>query len=447
MASHFEIFESDQENRGLGVRRGKTEASDLRNKTRPVLGEINQNVNGQRRQPRRGAKQGTGFQIYCDENSSATQKAFGGSSSGSSDLPDSVSSRLTSRDRLASSHDDKENALPGLQTSKVFKIHEDVRQTQTRSVQLHPSLSRPPTEEDEEAMNESVISVSSDNDSPMALDTSAAAQWRVPPIEDNQTVDIFSVPEYSQDILMYLKESETKHMPKWNYMSKQPDITFSMRTILVDWLVEVAEEYKLQAETLYLAVSYIDRFLSYMSVQRAKLQLVGAACMFIASKYEEIYPPDVGEFVYITDDTYTKKQVLRMEHLVLKVLGFDLSVPTTYLFVNKFCQMFRLEEQTLHLSMYLNELSLLDGETFMRYTPSVLAASSVALACHTLGLEAWSDEMAEISGYQLDDIKECLVALHGAFVAAETHPQQAIRDKYKSSKFHSVADLSPPNIM
>lgn len=46
-----------------------------------------------------------------------------------------------------------------------------------------------------------------------------------------------------------------------------------------------------------------------MSVQRAKLQLVGAAAMFIASKYEEIYPPDVGEFVYITDDTYNKRQV------------------------------------------------------------------------------------------------------------------------------------------
>ena len=56
-----------------------------------------------------------------------------------------------------------------------------------------------------------------------------------------------------------------------------------------------------------------------MSVQRSKLQLVGTAAMFIASKYEEIYPPDVSEFVYITDDTYTKRQVLRMEHLVLKV--------------------------------------------------------------------------------------------------------------------------------
>ena len=103
-------------------------------------------------------------------------------------------------------------------------------------------------------------------------------------------------------------------------MEKQPDITMNMRQILVDWLVEVSEEYKLQTETLHLAVNYIDRFLSLMSVQRSKLQLVGTAAMFIASKYEEIYPPDVSEFVYITDDTYTKRQVLRMEHLVIKVL-------------------------------------------------------------------------------------------------------------------------------
>ena len=57
---------------------------------------------------------------------------------------------------------------------------------------------------------------------------------------------------------------------------------------------------------------FVARFLSYMAVQRSKLQLVGAACMFIAAKYEEIYPPDVGEFVYITDDTYNKRQVIQM---------------------------------------------------------------------------------------------------------------------------------------
>ena len=98
-------------------------------------------------------------------------------------------------------------------------------------------------------------------------------------------------------------------MPKPNYMKKQTDINHSMRSILVDWLVEVAEEYKLSLQTLYLTINYIDRFLSVMSVLRGKLQLVGTACMLIAAKFEEIYPPDISDFVYITDDTYNAKQV------------------------------------------------------------------------------------------------------------------------------------------
>ena len=89
--------------------------------------------------------------------------------------------------------------------------------------------------------------------------------------------------EYALDILRSCMQREVHHMPKWNYMTKQPDITFTMRSILIDWLVEVCEEYKLSSETLFLAVTYIDKFLSYMSVQRNKLQLVGTACMFIAA--------------------------------------------------------------------------------------------------------------------------------------------------------------------
>ena len=92
-------------------------------------------------------------------------------------------------------------------------------------------------------------------------------------------------------------------------MKKQPDITSAMRAILVDWLVEVSDEFKLESQTLYMSVSLVDRFLMHMSVLRGKLQLVGASSMYLASKFEEIYPPDVGEFAYITDDTYTKKQV------------------------------------------------------------------------------------------------------------------------------------------
>lgn len=71
--------------------------------------------------------------------------------------------------------------------------------------------------------------------------------------------------------------------PKPGYIKKQPDITNSMRVVLVDWLVEVGEEYKLCAETIYLAVNYMDRFLSCMSVLRGKLQLVGTAAVLLAA--------------------------------------------------------------------------------------------------------------------------------------------------------------------
>ena len=93
-------------------------------------------------------------------------------------------------------------------------------------------------------------------------------------------------------------------------MSGQPLINKSMRAILVDWLDEVAEEYHLVTETLYLTVNYIDRFLSSeVIIDPSKLQLVGVACLLIASKIEEIYPPEVSELVYITNSTYTGHEV------------------------------------------------------------------------------------------------------------------------------------------
>ncbi|KAL6082635.1 hypothetical protein STEG23_005835 [Scotinomys teguina] len=91
---------------------------------------------------------------------------------------------------------------------------------------------------------------------------------------------------YAMDMSIVLEDEK----PWAGYMEKQPDITNSVRAILVGWLIEVGEEYKLQNETLYLAVNSIDRFLSSMSVLRGKLQLVGTVAMLLASKSEEIYP-------------------------------------------------------------------------------------------------------------------------------------------------------------
>ncbi|EDO37884.1 predicted protein [Nematostella vectensis] len=262
---------------------------------------------------------------------------------------------------------------------------------------------------------------------------------------------ILGVPEYASDIFKYLKQAELNNRAKPGYMRKQPDINNSMRAILVDWLVEVAEEYKLLPQTLYLTVNYIDRFLSAMSVLRGKLQLVGTACMLLASKFEEIYPPEVSEFVYITDDTYTAKQVLKMEQLVLKVLTFDLSVPTILNFLERFIKATNVPESMAPkveaLARYLCEISLLDSEPFLKYLPSTIAASAIVLSLHTLGLSYWNNTLSHYTGFELHDLQTCIQDLHRSFAYAPNHPQQATREKYRSAKFHSVSNLSPPDCL
>ena len=107
-------------------------------------------------------------------------------------------------------------------------------------------------------------------------------------------------------------------------MKSQSDINESMRAILVDWMVEVHLKFKLLSETLFLTVNIIDRYLSLKGISRQRLQLVGVAAMLISTKYEEIYPPTVKDFVYITDEAYTKEEVLEMESDILQTLDFDL---------------------------------------------------------------------------------------------------------------------------
>ncbi|KAK7120698.1 hypothetical protein R3I94_020626 [Phoxinus phoxinus] len=270
-----------------------------------------------------------------------------------------------------------------------------------------------------------------------------ASMYSLSEEETASSEDVLCVPEYAEDIHRYLRECEVKYRPKPSYMRRQPDITNCMRVILVDWLVEVGEEYNLCSETLYLAVNYLDRFLSCMSVLRGKLQLVGTAAVLLAAKYEEVYPPEVDEFVYITDDTYTKKQVLRMEQHLLRVLAFDMTVPT----VLQFLMQYTLEEQicarTVNLALYLSELSLLEVDPFVQYLPSKTAAAAYCLANYTLNGALWPENLYAFTGYSLAVISPCLKELHKLHLGAASCPQQAIQEKYKSSKNCGVALIEP----
>ncbi|XP_046853531.1 G2/mitotic-specific cyclin-A-like [Xenia sp. Carnegie-2017] len=294
------------------------------------------------------------------------------------------------------------------------------------------------------------------NDSPMHLDLSddeenQAVNADHEPVKDidSNCDEIIEVPEYAAEIHKFLKNAELKHRPKPGYMKKQPDINNSMRAILVDWLVEVSEEYRLSTDTLYLAVNYVDRFLSSMVVLRKKLQLVGTASMLIASKLEEVYPPEVSEFVYITDDTYTENEVRKMENLILKVLEFDLYVPTILSFLDRYEKAADVPEDSRRkfkfLTGYICELTLQDADPYLKYSPSTIATSAVVLALHILELPSWTSSLEYYSGYKHESLNDCISDLHRTFSMAPKNPQKAIREKYSESRFLNVASIPSPS--
>ncbi|XP_071760080.1 cyclin-A1 [Centroberyx gerrardi] len=283
----------------------------------------------------------------------------------------------------------------------------------------------------------------------LELSSSSCADTSMQSLPDEAlSEDVLCLSEYAEDIYRHLRESEMKFRPKPGYMGNHPEITNCMRIILVDWLMEVSQEYKLRSETLYLAVNYLDRFLSCTaSVKRGKLQLVGTAAILLAAKYEEIFPPELEEFVYITDSTYTKKQLVRMEHVFLRVLAFNMAVPTTYQFLRQYMSIQSVCSKTDSLALYVAELSLLEVDPFLQYAPSVVAAAAYCLANYTLNKALWPDSLHAFTGYTMAEILPCLKDLHKLHFTAESRPQQAIRDKYKSSKYHGVSRITPPAVL
>merc|ERR1712141_737534 len=147
-----------------------------------------------------------------------------------------------------------------------------------------------------------------------------------------------------------------------------------MRAVLVDWLIQVHQQFNLLQETLYLTVAILDRFLQdhASKIERKQLQLVGVASMFIAAKYEEMYAPEIGDFVYITDRAYTESQIREMEMRILDTLSFELGRPLPLHFLRRNSKAGNVDALTHTLAKYVMELTLVNYE-FAHWEPSKLA--------------------------------------------------------------------------
>lgn len=255
--------------------------------------------------------------------------------------------------------------------------------------------------------------------------------------------------EYLPDIFARLRGSEAEFMPCATYMESQAHVNARMRGILVDWLVDVHKKYKLRPETLYLAVSLMDRFLERRSTPRKQLQLVGVTGLLVAGKFEELYPPQVQDLVFVTDKTYTADEVRLMEVEMLKELDFKVCQPTAVHFLDLFqranatsCADAACDAEThRHLVHYLLELTLSDHR-YLRFAPSHLAASAVLLSNKLLRREPhWPAEVSRASGMREQEVTGCAKEMCTLVEFADRSPLQAVRKKYAHARHCAVAKI------
>lgn len=244
--------------------------------------------------------------------------------------------------------------------------------------------------------------------------------------------------EYVKDIFEYLNKAQISGRPSPNYMKNiQTDINEKMRTILVDWLVDVHLKFKLQPETLFLAIECIDRFLDKKMVSRQKLQLVGVVAMLLAAKYEEIYPPEVKDFIYIAANTYSREDILRMERLMFSTLDFNLTFPTLYPFLKRALQVIDADLKTQQLAQCLAELSLTEYK-MLQYSPSLIGASCVYLANKFQGRELWGSTLEHYSQCKLADVERCVADILAICQNSPNQKTQAVRKKFSYAKYGEV---------
>jgi len=225
-----------------------------------------------------------------------------------------------------------------------------------------------------------------------------------------------------------------------------------MRCILVNWMIEVQVEFKLQIQTLYLAVNYMDRVLLRVPTPRFALQLLGTTSLFIASKYEEIYPPDIEKFLYVCDNTYTKQQILGMEYKVLNTLSFELTCASIKNFISillKFLAVDENDKEINNFCHFLGELTLPIYE-FRKFLPSHIASSIVCIAVYTFSDSrnnlCWTPEYERNIQYKKEDLIECIQLIYYNYKDPKK-PAPYVFEKYGGKEYGGVTLTKIPDIL
>ena len=260
------------------------------------------------------------------------------------------------------------------------------------------------------------------------------------------------IPKDYLNIIYYnlLKEEHkgVKPMVVYNYMTDQNEINEQMRSVLIDWLIDVHHKFQFKEETLFMTILIIDRYCTIRQILRVNLQLLGITAMMIACKHEEIDLPKIEDFIYITDNAYTKNDIVKLENNILIALNFELLYPSALRFFEYLSLNFNFDKKAICMGKYLMESFLLDIK-YVKYKASVISCACAYIVMKFFKIEGYQESYAK--KYFMLNENEDLPLGHGVKDCAQdicifvdnikSSNYLACFKKYSKNEFEKVALL------
>jgi len=220
-----------------------------------------------------------------------------------------------------------------------------------------------------------------------------------------------NVSEFQQKAFENMRNAEAENMFDCEYISKvQTELRDTSRAFLLEWIIDVHRKFRLTPECLYVTQFILDQYLSRQKIMKSELHLLGVSVLLISTKYEEIYPPELRDLLAVSENKFTRDQVLKKEKEILNKLEFKITAPSAYRFLESYkrCATIFEDKEVFFFAQYILEVSLLDI-TLMRFKPSELAASALILSCKQLKkTDCWTKEMEKFTKYKKSDLSNAI---------------------------------------
>ena len=251
--------------------------------------------------------------------------------------------------------------------------------------------------------------------------------------------------DFDLEVYMCLKNNEMKRLPSPNYFNHQTTIKPRMRSIVIDWLVDVHKKLKMHTDTLFTAVEILDLFLSRVDFDKHNLQRLGCVTLMIASKSEEINAPDADDFVFFSRNSFTIREMHQTEAEVMKALDFRINPVHSSYFLKRFLRVAGTNLPTTMLAHFINEVLLLDSD-MIGVCPSLRAAAVVFLSLSLRnGAGQWTKDLQANTGYSADALRPMVLKILSSIHNVQSFNLTAIYKKYSVDAVCRISATIFPN--